>query len=498
MKRTSYAAAWPTALHDTATEHLLRTDGQEDLCFGLWYPSRGATRTTALMHRLVLPEEGERRVHGNASFLPAYFERAIGEAMEAKAGLAFMHSHGGPGWQDMSWDDVRAEEGHAAATLAATGLPLLGLTLGTDGAWSARLWERVAHRSYNRHWCRTVRVVGESLALTFHDHLLPRPKPRPELQRTISAWGEDAQATIARLHAGVVGAGSVGAIVAETLARMGVGQVTLIDFDRVEPHNLDRLLHATREDAMAREPKVDVLARALRKSATAEAFELVPLQYSVAEEEGFRAALDCDILFSCVDRPWARSVLNFIAYAHLIPVVDGGIRIEVTRRATLRRADWRAHVAAPGRRCLECLKQYDPAMVALERAGHLDDPRYIAGLPEDHPARKNENVFAFSLAAASLEILQALMMVVTPAGIGNPGAQHYHFVPGRLDIDTSSCEPTCPYTSLVSSGDSAGLLVTGRHVAAEASRTTRPETPVGRFQQRLPRLLRRLLTTARH
>lgn len=491
MMEPTYAAAWPSDLHEAATRHLLRLDGQEDLCFGVWYPSRGATRTTALLRELVLPEVGDRRLHGNASFLARYFERALGVAMGAQAGLAFMHSHGAPGWQGMSDDDVQAEEGHAAATLAATGLPLLGLTLGTDGAWSARVWERVGHRSYGRRWCSSVRVVGENLAMTFHPRLQPRPACPAELRRTISAWGEDAQATIGRLRVGVVGAGSVGAIVAEALARIGVSRIALIDFDRVEVHNLDRLLHSSREDADRRQPKVDVLARALRKSSTAAAFEILPLRYSIVEDQGYRAALDCDLLFSCVDRPWPRSVLNFMAYAHLIPVVDGGIRIEVTPRGTLRRADWRAHVAAPGRRCLECLKQYDPALVALERGGHLDDPVYIAGLPEDHPARRNENVFGFSLACASLEILQAVMMIVGPSGISNPGAQHYHFVPGQLDSEASSCESGCPYPGLVSRGESTGLVLTGNHPAAEAARVDPgTERPPG-LLQRLARLVRR-------
>lgn len=284
------------------------------------------------------------------------------------------------------------------------------------------------------------------------------------------------QASLARLHVGVVGAGSVGAIVAEALARSGIQRITVIDFDSVESVNLDRLLHATRRDAQLQRAKVSMLARALKQSATAENFTANEVEFSVCEEEGFRSALDCDVLFSCVDRPWPRAVLNLIAYAHLIPVVDGGIRVGVNRNGTLRRADWKVQIASPGRRCLECLEQYNAADVSLEREGYFDNPSYIGGLPDDHHMRRNENVFAFSLSAASFEILQMLTMVVAPCGISNAGEQMYHFVPGFLDSPSFGvCEGTCIYPPLTAKGDRAGIKPTGRHLVAEMMRAHRAQ-----------------------
>lgn len=471
MNSRTWSAALSEALHGEALRHLIRADWQEDLCFALWYPSQGRTRTTALLRRLVLPEDGDRFVHGNASFTAAYFERALLLAAREDAGLAFMHSHLGPGWQGMSGDDIRAEEGHAAAVQAATGLPFVGLTAGTDGAWSARFWEKVGPSRYERRWCTHVRVVGDALQITWNDSLMPAPEFTEELTRTVSAWGQKAQADIARAHVGVTGLGSVGQIVAETLARSGVRRITPIDYDRFEFLNLDRSLHAHRIHAAKRMPKVDVVADALRENATARGFEVYPVNGSIVEEDTFRAALDCDILYSCVDRPWARSVLNFIAYAHLIPVVDGGIRVNTTRSGTLAAADWRAHIVGPGRRCLACIGQYDPALVSVERDGLLDDPTYIQGLPKDHVLKRNENVFAFSLNTAGMQVLQMLAMVIAPLGVANLGEQMYHFVPGILDAPAfKPCEPECLFPELVAKGDRSGMVVTGRDLRAEAMR----------------------------
>jgi len=246
-----------------------------------------------------------------------------------------------------------------------------------------------------------------------------------------------------------------------------------MDYQELEDVNLDRTLHARTRDARERRPKVQVVARGLKGSATAGGFRVDADQFSVCEDEGYRRALDCDVLFCCVDRPWPRSILNFIAYAHLIPVIDGGIHVSRTKRGTLRGADWKAHVITPSHRCMLCLKQYDPGFVGAERAGDLDDPRYIETLPEDHPLRANENVFGFSLGVASLELLQFLMLVVGAGGLGAVAPQNYHLVTGSIDLGERGCDPDCIFPGLVAAGDHAGHPGTG----VQPSRQSGKEVP---------------------
>ena len=461
MSRVAYSVALPGPVDEQAQRHLIRRDRQEDLCFGLWNPSRGRERTSALVQRLILPAQGERNLHGNASFEPGYFERALTEAAAAGAGLALLHSHPrGRGWQDMSEDDIVAEQGHAAAVRGATGLPFVGLTLsGLDRAWSARFWERIAPRVYERSDCGSVRVAGNQLTVTFMDRLAPPPRSTKAQIRTIATWGQHRQKDLARLRIAVIGAGSVGGFVAEALARTGFEDVAVVDFDLIKEKNLDRLLYATPNDIGA--PKVETLAQHLRIRATAERFSCDPIFAAVYEESGFRAALDCDAIVCCVDRPWGRHVLNLIAYAHLIPVVDGGI-CPLEPEGELAKADWRAHTATVGRQCLSCLGQYNLGFVQAEREGLVDDPSYIENLDRDHPLRSSENVFAFSMACASLQTLQLLALALSPLDQPNPGAQLYHFVGGFMEPPTfEACNDECLFPSLIASGDNSPLKVTG-------------------------------------
>ena len=456
MSKTRYSVSLTCDLMRKLSGHLLQHlyEGrrQEELCFALWQPSTGVTRITALLTDIITPCNGERELHGDASFLPSYVERVIGTALKYEAGIAFLHSHFTPGWQGMSCEDIAAEHYLAPRVFATTGLPLVGLTMGTDCALSARFWPRCGRKKFERKWCDTVRVIGDDFHITFMEQLVPKPVFKEALKRTYSAWGEEKQNLLARLHCGVVGAGSVGAIIAEGLVRMGIETISLIDFDTVREHNLDRLLYATTDDIGLL--KVDVAAEALLKHATSNNINIHRYPHAVTREDGLKAALDCDILFSCVDRPWPRQVLNMIAYAHEIPVIDGGIRIGITRSNKLRRADWRAHVALSGRPCLECLGQFNPADVSMERQKVLDDSTYIEGLPADHFIHRNENVFAFAMNVAGLMVLQFLSLVVKPAGLSNTGAQMYHFVTGTLDKDgLDSCKSTCLFKDYIGFGD---------------------------------------------
>lgn len=456
MSSVSYSVTLTSAvaaqLHCHLLQHITQGMLQEDLCFALWRPSTGRSRNSAIVTEIILPKNDERELHGGASFLPNYVERATATALEHDAGIAFLHSHFTPGWQNMSPEDVAAEYRLAPRVLAATGLPLVGLTMGTDGALSARFWQRIGRGQFEREWCGTVRVVGDDFGVTFMEQLAPKPTFKEALKRTYSAWGDEKQATLARLHCGVIGAGSIGALVAEALARMGIETVSLIDFDKVKEHNLDRLLHAT--TANIGRMKVEVAADMLLRHATADNVDIRPFPYSVTREDGLKAALDCDVLFSCVDRPWPRQILNMLAYAHQIPVIDGGVRISITPSKRLRSADWRAHVALPERPCLECLRQFDPAHVGMEKQGLLDDPSYIKGLPDNHFIHHNENVFGFSMNAAGLMVLQFLSLVVQPSGVSNPGAQLYHFATGTLDKDKlDGCKPDCLFKEHIGTGD---------------------------------------------
>ena len=450
----NYEVAMTVEVSEASSAHLLQHYAggfcQEDLCFALWRPSTGSLRKSGLVYEVLLPEDGERELHGNASFNSAYLSRAIWTAVKEHAGLAFMHSHPSKGWQGMSELDIAAERDVVAYPAGATGLPLLGLTMGADGYWSARFWEKSKDGMLRRP-CMKVRIVGrDSFKVHFDDKMVPVPERREVLKRTYDAWGPRAQSDISRLKVGIVGLGSVGCIVAEAIARIGVSNITLIDPDVVEEHNLDRLLYAAEADIGKR--KVELAEREIRSRSTSTDVQVLSLPLTIQERLAYEAAIDCDILFSCVDRPVARDVLNYIAYAHLIPVIDGGVEIQ-TQDDYLHSAHWRAQIIGPARQCMRCNGQYNTSMVIAELDGSLDDPSYIATLPDAERGR-NQNVFPFSLSLAGMEVNMMLHYFLALDWWPRMRQQDYQFILGTIRLLEGECRPSCEMLRRLAAGDS--------------------------------------------
>ena len=73
--------------------------------------------------------------------------------------------------------------------------------------------------------------------------------------RNILYWGVDNQKKLTNLHVAVFGLGGVGGFCVEALARAGVGELTIIDFDEVSHSNINRqivAMHSTVEQNKAR------------------------------------------------------------------------------------------------------------------------------------------------------------------------------------------------------------------------------------------------------
>lgn len=440
-------------------QHYKNGELQEDLCFGLWTPSRGAKRETAIVTDVLLPQPGERSLHGNASFNGRYLTRATREAARNGQGLTFMHSHPSDGWQGMSVADVHAERDRVADTARATNQPLIGMTVGIDGCWSARIWNDEKGKK-TRTWSKKVRVVEKSRLVIWQRPSTDR-RDRKKQRRTVESWGEHKQTIIESIRVGVIGLGSVGSIVSEGLARIGVRELVLIDHDVVEEHNLDRLLNAGVKDIGR--AKTDVAEAAARRGSSAKSIEIINIRKKIQHESAYAAARDCDILVCCVDSPVARDVVNRIAYRDAIPAVDGGVEIRrEPRTGNMNAARWKAHIVNPYNECLRCKGQYSSSDVMLELDGSWRNPGYIRGTGAD--LSRGENVFSLSLSAASEMLNMTIRMVIAGDWWPQQEGIECNLVTGRTKVRPRTCVDECTVLEERWAGDSAlaiGYLETG-------------------------------------
>ena len=456
-KVREYSLAIPEGLEGALRMKFLGFGRQEDGGFGLWAPVVGLRRTTAVMGEWVWPQRGEVEHHGNITLSSSYYGRVRELARERGLGIVIGHSHpGAEGWPLPSTHDLENEMQHLGRdVLDLTGLPLVGLILSGEGTWGARFYDEGAKGRLTRSECASVRSVGKFLKVNFNPSLRPPLQQRTSQIRTRTFWGEARHSDLTRLRVGVVGFGSVGSIVAEQLARVGVRELVIIEFDVVEQHNLDRLIHATESDARRRISKLSLARKWIPRAATAQGFSLEAIDGSIVEPDTYPKALDCDVLFSCVDMNWPRQVLNHLSYTCAIPVVDGGVSIRLRSNGELQHAVVRTQTVGLGRACLSCLRMYDAGRIQMERDGTLVDPEYIEQLrPTDRALleQSRQNIMPFAVTLAGLEMNQFIELVTGMAERGDIGRQQYDYSTGEMIPDHSACLQDCEYVKMAGYG----------------------------------------------
>lgn len=122
-----------------------------------------------------------------------------------------------------------------------------------------------------------------------------------------------------RTHVMVIGLGGVGSWAAESLARSGVGRLTVIDFDEICITNANRQLHALQ--GLVGQKKAKIMAERLRKINPQSTVEEIPEFYNEANSEAMLAR-EPDYILDCIDNLTAKSHLLATARARGLKVVS--------------------------------------------------------------------------------------------------------------------------------------------------------------------------------
>jgi hypothetical protein len=220
-------------------------------------------------------------------------------------------------------------------------------------------------------------------------------------QRHIQAFGEKTTRLVQSLSIGVVGCSGTGSIVVEQLARLGTGKLVLVDHDKVEEKNLNRILNSKVTDIG--KYKTDVLAEAVEGIGLGT--KVLSLSMDLENQLAIRAISECDVVFGCMDGVTGRHLLNRIAAFYLIPYFDVGVRLDADGRGGIDNICGRINYLIPGgssllsRGCIttdaldaESLMKSNPE----EYANRLKEG-YIKGVEVERPAVITPNMFYSAL-----------------------------------------------------------------------------------------------------
>ena len=141
-------------------------------------------------------------------------------------------------------------------------------------------------------------------------------------QSRFAPLGEEGQQQLAASRALLCGCGALGSMIAERLARAGVGHLRLLDRDWVEESNLQRQTLFTEEDSRLARPKAVAAAEMLTQINSHIVLE--PIVEDLSFENIEHLARDCQLIIDGTDNFETRFLINDYCVQHGLPWVHGG------------------------------------------------------------------------------------------------------------------------------------------------------------------------------
>jgi len=226
------------------------------------------------------------------------------------------------------------------------------------GALNGYAWGHVESQDRTHQPLHVLRLVGPGM----HRIMLGKPGSRhtyqnsahidfeysPERSRTIGALGHDVWERLTGLRYSIIGCGRSGSFLAIELTRLGVNDLTLIDPDIVETHNLGEM--AGVEAADIGRLKAKAVAEAITRARPATLVRTI--NQSITHRHSLCAVKESDFVFTFVDHDSARFAASIIATLYCRPLID--VATGIHGHGDRRRMGADVRLTLPGR-CLLCL-----------------------------------------------------------------------------------------------------------------------------------------------
>lgn len=386
-------------LHRRLQAHLLPGDELEAAAILLCRRMDAGGLKLLCREAVFVPHNSCRRTVDGLDWPGTYLEQALDLAEGEDLSLILIHSHPG-GYFEFSQRDndsdlavipalfKNREPRHPAATCYGSAIMIPG------GAVRARLYNEAMV-------CTAVEVVavyGDDIKLYWHDSTASVVRPM--------AFTSDMREELGRLTVAVIGYSGTGSMVAEQLARMGVGGLIVVDFDHMELRNLNRILNSTHDDAVERRPKVEVFARAAAAFRPDLALECIP--HTLSCRASIMKVAEADIVFCCVDSHEGRLMADLMSQSFMQPLFDVGVviptRVDQAGRPSILDINGRVDYVHPGGTTLADREVYTPASLRAEELAKRDPDAYAAQVKEGYmPGTVEEapSVISVNMLAAS-------------------------------------------------------------------------------------------------